>query len=331
MKKLLLFMLAFILLFASCKGGEETVESSLAEGGEIQSSESTESGETDESGEGTSGGGFGLDADAIKYVHVTTLPESIDIRCHSYDAIRRMANYFNSLETKDDFEENPDGYTGMSYVIIFKCKDGTTREIIHFGNMFVKEVGGDWKKMSYEDASRIEDVVKTLDADPDGLDGEAMLESARLAAAEKFPIINEGDFKASLSTLHDGRVKVELDLYIFGYDTYESYYVMHDERGGILEIESINEAEYSRYLPYVTEESIRDAEDALAESLAEYDRSTGYYISFDSDGYLCLCAEVIVDIDPPSSDEDGELEGGCGIDHEHIFFSERISSEAFAE
>lgn len=328
MKKLLLLMLAFILLFVSCKGGEETADSSLVESDELQSSETTESSKDAESGFDV---GFGLDADAIKYVHITTLPESIDLKCHSYDAIQRMVYYLNGLETEDDFEENPDEYTGMSYVIIFKCKDGTTREIIHFGNMFVKEVGGDWKRMNYDDASRIEDIVKTLDADPNELDGEEIIASARLAAAEKYPVINEGDFKASLSTIHDGRVKVELDLYIFGYDTYESYHVMHDERGEILEIKSINEAEYSRYLPYVTEESVRDAEEALDKSLAEYDRSSGYYISFDSDGYLCLCAEVIVDIEPPSSDEDGELVGGCGIDHEHIFFSERISSKAFAE
>ena len=49
-----------------------------------------------------------------------------------------------------------------------------------------------------------------------------------------------------------------------------------------------------------------------------------------NDGYLCLVAEVIKQLEPPASQEtEGEVvDGGCGIDHEHLFFSERISTQA---
>ncbi len=52
-----------------------------------------------------------------------------------------------------------------------------------------------------------------------------------------------------------------------------------------------------------------------------------FYLQITED-YLCLTVEVVKNIDRPSSPEtSGDYaESGCGIDHEHVFYSERISS-----
>lgn len=77
------------------------------------------------------------------------------------------------------------------------------------------------------------------------------------------------------------------------------------------------------YLPYVTDELIRAADLALSQILADYpDDSHGIYLSFDEDGYLCLCAEIIVHFE---SEAEGKT--GCGLDHDHVFYRERISTE----
>ena len=71
------------------------------------------------------------------------------------------------------------------------------------------------------------------------------------------------------------------------------------------------------------------AEDKISSSIANYPENSGYYLGTDYEGYLCLCVEVIRDIDPPNVVVDGDytISSGCNIDHEHLFFSERISKE----
>jgi hypothetical protein len=77
----------------------------------------------------------------------------------------------------------------------------------------------------------------------------------------------------------------------------------------------------------VTDELIEQAEDKIAAAIANYPENSGYYLSTDSEGYLCLCVEVIREIDPPNVVVDGDytISSGCNIDHEHLFFGERIS------
>lgn len=80
---------------------------------------------------------------------------------------------------------------------------------------------------------------------------------------------------------------------------------------------------YEAYLPYVTDELIHAADLALSQILADHpDDNSGVYLTFDEDGYLCLCAEVIVYFE---SEEEGM--SGCGFDHDHVFYRERISTE----
>ena len=78
-----------------------------------------------------------------------------------------------------------------------------------------------------------------------------------------------------------------------------------------------------RFVPWISDALVREAEGALTEKVAPYDNHSGFYLQITED-YLCLTAEVIRDLDEPDENV------GC-FDHEHLFFSERISSVAVAE
>ncbi len=78
--------------------------------------------------------------------------------------------------------------------------------------------------------------------------------------------------------------------------------------------------EYAAFSKYATEAAF---EAATAKMKSPRNDPAEYYLEKDSDGYLCVCYEQIVDIDPPVSNEWGES-SGCGIDHDHVFESQRV-------
>ncbi len=79
------------------------------------------------------------------------------------------------------------------------------------------------------------------------------------------------------------------------------------------------------YVPYITDALVDAAETKITSEISKYSNNSGFYLQI-TDGYLYLCAEVIKHIDvPASTEENGYVEGGCGIDHKHLFFSERIT------
>lgn len=78
---------------------------------------------------------------------------------------------------------------------------------------------------------------------------------------------------------------------------------------------------YTQYLDDIDLDLLKAAEKKIREELSQYsDTQVDFYLQ-DREGYLYLTAEIIVDITPPSGAEDS----GCGIDHEHKFFEERIT------
>lgn len=88
--------------------------------------------------------------------------------------------------------------------------------------------------------------------------------------------------------------------------------------------------EYEKYLPYITDELLIKSEKALLKNIGANRDSAAIYLSKDNEGYLCLSSEVIAKIDPPNVKlGDGVLiYEGCNIDHKHVFFRERISTES---
>lgn len=84
--------------------------------------------------------------------------------------------------------------------------------------------------------------------------------------------------------------------------------------------------EHTQYLSKIDWDLLKAAEEKLAVYLAENPNNSGFYLQL-KDGTLHLCVEVIVDIIPPQTVtmEDGYvLDSGCGIDHDHVFYMERI-------
>lgn len=83
-------------------------------------------------------------------------------------------------------------------------------------------------------------------------------------------------------------------------------------------------SQHERYMPTVTEERIRAAEERILEEVTNSQHSD-FYLTVESDR-LCLTVEIIVDIDPPQTVEGQEhVTSGCGIDHDHVFFKRPIS------
>lgn len=78
------------------------------------------------------------------------------------------------------------------------------------------------------------------------------------------------------------------------------------------------------FVPYITDELVEAAEKKIAEDIAEYNNSSGFYLQISQDN-LCLVQEVIHHMDPPAGSNGEDTPSGCGIDHEHLFFSQRIT------
>lgn len=118
----------------------------------------------------------------------------------------------------------------------------------------------------------------------------------------------------------DSTYVVRFTLCIGGYRTGEYYSVSLAGDGQVIEINGSN-TNFRQFVANATLEKIAAAEASLAEQMGHYadKENSGYYLSIDNEGYLCLSCEVIVQL---SGGAEGD--GGCGIDHEHKFFTARI-------
>ena len=158
---------------------------------------------------------------------------------------------------------------------------------------------------------------------------ELSLEDAALAdrAAEilwaEYDLPERTHFDEDVSHhVSNGRASVRFTLRIGRYRTSESYAVYFEADGSILRVVDVSGGEYSRFLENATPACLSAAEAALAEQLKHCEEHSDYYLGIDESGCLCLSAEVIVKLNPPPWEKDG----GCGIDHEHKFFNQRICS-----
>lgn len=85
-----------------------------------------------------------------------------------------------------------------------------------------------------------------------------------------------------------------------------------------------------RFIPYISGELVVAAESKILAQTAEYGENSGFYLQI-TDDYLCLSMEIIKDLTPPEPAEDGTVLTGCGIDHDHVFYSERITTQPVME
>lgn len=95
-------------------------------------------------------------------VEISTLPEGYNYSFSGEDA-KAIADYLHELSLDSNFDENPNEYTGMTYVISLEHDNGNVLTVYHFGNMFIRAENGSWYKMTYDEASRLGDLLSDLD------------------------------------------------------------------------------------------------------------------------------------------------------------------------
>ena len=94
----------------------------------------------------------------VRKISVSSRPEGYS-RSFTGDKAQSIIDYISQLHLIDDYPENPGDYDGMTWVITLEYEDGTSLTIYHFGNMFIKTENGSWYKMTYEEASRFDELV----------------------------------------------------------------------------------------------------------------------------------------------------------------------------
>ena len=144
---------------------------------------------------------------------------------------------------------------------------------------------------------------------------------------QKFGITDFSVFKITVNQFGTGEISVSYSVLLEGIFTEEQYFVNLDDDLNIIGSRASNAGKYSKYLKDSNfKTALYAAKAKIDEKAASYNETPHYYF-MEKDGYLCLCTELIVNIDPPNYeiDDDGTvIEGGCGIDHDHIFFTEPI-------
>ena len=88
---------------------------------------------------------------AVKKITVTSMPAYYAYSFEG-DAVQPIVRYLSELNLTADFPEDPNLYTGMTWVILLDYADGETLTIYHFGNLFIKTADGPWYKMTYKEA-----------------------------------------------------------------------------------------------------------------------------------------------------------------------------------
>jgi hypothetical protein len=142
---------------------------------------------------------------------------------------------------------------------------------------------------------------------------EALVEIAAEALWNELgDLPDRAHFRADISYGANGNtnIYVDFELYIGDYRTWESYDVTLNANHEVTRIDG-GYHNYRQYLKGATPDRIAAAEEGLDGQTARYgDKHSGYYLTVDDEGYLCLTCEVIVD--------------KAFGDHEHKFFTERI-------
>ncbi|MDF2685851.1 MAG: antirepressor regulating drug resistance protein, partial [Clostridia bacterium] len=95
-------------------------------------------------------------------ITISTLPENTEyLRTYtSPEKINAILAHIIDLTLNDKFNENPEEYYGMTYVITITYNNNGQKIYYHFGNMFFKEDGKAWEKMIYDEAVKLENIIQ---------------------------------------------------------------------------------------------------------------------------------------------------------------------------
>lgn len=102
-----------------------------------------------------------LKDDTVRKISVTSVSEGY---AYSFtgDSAQAVIDYISKLHLRSRFAEDPDVYSGMTWVISLEYDGGEIHTIYHFGNMFIRVDDHAWYKMTYEEAGRFEALLEEL-------------------------------------------------------------------------------------------------------------------------------------------------------------------------
>ncbi|MBQ8407312.1 MAG: hypothetical protein IJY39_00460 [Clostridia bacterium] len=153
----------------------------------------------------------------------------------------------------------------------------------------------------------------------------AILEASDKIFTETYGFKDLSLFYVNISEWKDqNRYTVSYHLTFNGIRTDEYYCIELDKNKDMIKTDAYGKGEFSKYIGDKTfMNALSAAKKSIEIQTASNNKPNHFYFT-EQDGYLC--PEIIVDIDSPEyqTDENGYSYGGCGIDHEHIFFSEKI-------
>lgn len=97
----------------------------------------------------------------VESVAVTSFPKGRNFS-FSGDAVKPLTDYVCGLDIESEFSEDPEQYSGMTWIIALTYEGGATQTIYHFGNMFIKSDDGPWYRMNDEQAAELEPLLLKL-------------------------------------------------------------------------------------------------------------------------------------------------------------------------
>lgn len=94
-------------------------------------------------------------------IDVSSLPEGYNYSFSGEEA-KAIIDYLSNLNLDSDFKENPNEYSGMTWVISLQYDNGDVLTVYHFGNLFIRSEKGSWYKMTFDEASRFDTLLDEL-------------------------------------------------------------------------------------------------------------------------------------------------------------------------
>ena len=177
--------------------------------------------------------------------------------------------------------------------------------------------------VTYDVCVNRDDAALSLRFNVFGTQEKKIIALADRAMRSKYPLFPLGSFYVTLRERTDGGFRAVYSLKLGGKMTSEDFCVEVDAsiKNASLDVYPKSTL-YAAFIFRVNEEKIRAAELKLREAAREYQDLRSCSLHYDEDDRtLYLMTELIIEIEC-----DPDAPGGCGIDHEHLFFREKVCS-----
>ena len=94
-------------------------------------------------------------------IDVSSIPAG-DSYSFNTEQAKEIMDYLSHLNLESTFEEDPNSYVGMTWVLALEYENGEILTVYHFGNMFIRTQNGAWYKMAYEEAEQFDTLLDEL-------------------------------------------------------------------------------------------------------------------------------------------------------------------------